>query len=390
MVLMSLGFSLAFPLISLYLVKDLGADLPTAGLFFTVQALPGLLAGVLIGRRSDRWKSRVPFLRGAVVWAGAGWLVMTLSHSPWPALVAGAVFLSLGGVLMGQVFAVLHDVMSRDGEAQPELINTTIRTAWSFGWVFGPLAGSAIATQAGIRASFLTATCLYLLCLLPLRRLRVPILPPSHGSDTRGGSWRANLPLIAFTSLCALVVSGQAIKNSYLPIDVTEHLRGSMGSYGTLMAVSPIVELIVMPLSGVLAQRLGIGRIIAAGLAMASLEYGLLTESTMLWQLYLTQAMDACVVAVVMGLGVTYAQRLSPRHPGTANGIFFSSFSVAFVLGGLIGSGGVPLLGVPHIFLIPAVCCTAACGAFLGLDRATQRRARRERLLIGLGEAAAP
>src|SRR5262249_15038003 len=154
------------------------------------------------------------------LWLGAGWLVLALSHSWWPALIAGAVFLSAGGVLMGQVFAALHDVMTRDKETQPELINTTVRTGWSFGWVFGPLLGSALATQAGIRASFAVATCLYLACLVPLRWFQVDILPPDKHAGAHDGGRHSPILLLAFTALCALVVSGQSIKNSYLPIDV--------------------------------------------------------------------------------------------------------------------------------------------------------------------------
>ena len=167
MVVMSLATSSGIPLISLYLVKEVGVGLSTAGLFFTGMALPGLILGVLLGRRSDRWRSRLPFIRGATVWVGVGWLVLALSPLPWLTVCVGAVFLSLGGALMGQLYAALHDVMTRDGEAQPQLVNTTIRTGWSFGFVFGPLVGSLLAAVIGFRAAFIAAACLYMVCLIP-------------------------------------------------------------------------------------------------------------------------------------------------------------------------------------------------------------------------------
>jgi SET family sugar efflux transporter-like MFS transporter len=372
MVMTSLAASSTLPLISLYLVKDLHASLATAGLYYTCQALPGLVLGVVLGRRSDRWRTRVPLLRGALLWSGLGWLLFAAAPTPWLALVAGALFLSVGGVVMGQTFAILADTMAENGETQRELINTIVRTGWSFGFVFGPLLGTVVATAMGFRHTFAAAACLYLLCQVPLLGLKVAIPDAIRGgaSGDRGG---ANAMLLAFTALCALAVSGQAIKNTYLPIDVTVHLKGSVRTYGTIVAVSPIVEVVVMPLSGVLAQKIAIGRLIAAGLILAVVEYLILTESTMIWQFYVTQAMDACVVAVIMGLGVTYAQRLSPRHPGAANGIFFSMFSVASILGGLIGSATVPVLGVPHVFFIPAALCALMWAVFLGIDRRAQR-----------------
>ncbi len=80
--------------------------------------------------------------RGGRDLVGVGWLTLALSPLAWLTLSVGAAFLSLGGALMGQLYATLHDVMARDGVTQPQLVNTTIRTGWSFGFVFGPSRGA--------------------------------------------------------------------------------------------------------------------------------------------------------------------------------------------------------------------------------------------------------
>jgi SET family sugar efflux transporter-like MFS transporter len=147
-----------------------------------------------------------------------------------------------------------------------------------------------------------------------------------------------------------------------------------MATVGTLMAVSPVVELVTLPLAGVLADWLGLSWMIGTGLVIAAVEYIFVAASTAVWQLYLTQAMDACVVAVVLGLGLTYAQRLSPERPGLASSLLFSAFNLSGIVGGLLGSAAVPLLGVPHVFLLPALLC-AGCGiAFVGIERAGHAR----------------
>jgi SET family sugar efflux transporter-like MFS transporter len=140
------------------------------------------------------------------------------------------------------------------------------------------------------------------------------------------------------------------------------------------VAVSPVVELVAMPLSGLLVLRFPIGRLMAVGLMVATLEYLLLSWSSALWQLYVIQAMDAWVVAVLMGLGLTYAQRLSPDRPGLASGVFSSTFGIAIFVGNLIGSASVPLLGVPHVFFIPTALCAVSLMTFLGIERASRRR----------------
>jgi SET family sugar efflux transporter-like MFS transporter len=377
MIITSIATSATTPLIALYLVRDLGVGLSTAGLFFTSLALPGLALGVLIGRRSDRWRSRIPALRGAAVWVGVGWGTLALSPSAGLSLAAGAVFLSAGGVLMGQAYAALHDVMTRDGETQPGLINTTVRTGWSFGFVFGPLLGSTVASLEGFRATFAAAACLYLFCLLPLHGLRISVPTPVAAPAAREKQGRPNFALLTFVGLCALVLSSQTIRNTYLPIHVTAQLKGSVQTYGTIVAVSPVLELITIPLAGLLSQRMAIGWLIAGGIALGAVEYAALASSTMLWQVYGTQAMDAWLVAVVLGLGVTYAQQLSPRRPGAASSLFFAAFSISSILGGLLGSAGVPVLGVPHIFLIPSGLCALAAVVCLGIELAAVRGGRR-------------
>jgi SET family sugar efflux transporter-like MFS transporter len=375
MVLTSLATSSGTPLLSLYLVRYVGVSLSAAGLFFASLALVGLVLGVVLGRRSDHWSTRIPFLRVAAGWVAAGWLVLTVSPFPWLTLSSGALFLSLGGAFMGQAFATLHDVMVRDHEAKPELINTTVRTGWSFGFVFGPLLGSFLAATVNIRAAFGVAATLYLLCLLLLRGLEIATPARSGQKAQSGAASRPNFLLLAFTAACALEISCQTIKSTYLPIDVTMHLGASITTYGTIVSLSPVVELIVMPLAGLLAQKIAISSLITIGLAIGTVEYVILATSTMLWQLYVTQAMDACVVAVVMGLGVTYAQRLSPQHAGTANSIFFASFNVAYVVGGSIGSASVPWLGVPRVFLVPIALSACSLLVFQAVQRGARRHA---------------
>jgi MFS transporter, SET family, sugar efflux transporter len=85
--------------------------------------------------------------------------------------------------------------------------------------------------------------------------------------------------------------------------------------------------------------------------------------------LYLGQVLHAGMIAVVFGLGVTYAQRLSPGSAGLAGSVFFSAQSLSALTGSLLGSGGVWLIGLPGMFFIPAAVLAAACALFVWNDR---------------------
>jgi MFS transporter, SET family, sugar efflux transporter len=373
MVLLSLAISSTQPLVTLYLVNHLHVALSQAGLFFVGEASVGLILGLLVGRWSDRWNSRLPVMRLASIWVAVGWLVFAFSSQLWLTVLVGAVFLSADAITMGQTFAALHDVMVRDGEAQPGLVNATIRTAFSLGFVLGPLLGSALAVLVSFRLAFLVAGCLNLLCLVPLYGLDVRVSSSTPREPKETGPAQTNVLLYVFVGLCTLVMTGSALRITYLPIDVTKHLGGSIGLYGTVMAVSPIAELVTMPAAALLALRFSIGKLFRLALVVATVEYLILSFNNALWQVYLTQVMDALVVAVVFGLGLTYAQQLSPGRAGLASSAFGSAFGIATLVGNLIGSVSVPFLGVPHIFFIPLATSGIALAAFIGLDRTAAR-----------------
>jgi SET family sugar efflux transporter-like MFS transporter len=61
------------------------------------------------------------------------------------------------------------------------------------------------------------------------------------------------------------------------------------------------------------------------------------------------------VWGIFAGLGIVVAQRLLPQAVATASAIFLSSTSVASALGGVAGSIGVGVVGLPIVFLVPAV-----------------------------------
>jgi SET family sugar efflux transporter-like MFS transporter len=200
--------------------------------------------------------------------------------------------------------------------------------------------------------------------------LAVPVSAGTERERSRQGHAQNNVLLYVFVGLCTLVLIGTALRITYLPIDVTKHLGGSIRQYGTVMAISPLVELITLPAAGLLALRFRIGRLFTLGLAVAPIEYLILSFNTALWQVYVTQVMDALVVAAVLGLGLTYAQHLSPGRAGLASSTFGSAFGIATLVGNLIGGVSIPILGVPHLFVIPLATSCIALVTFIGLDRA--------------------
>ncbi len=125
-----------------------------------------------------------------------------------------------------------------------------------------------------------------------------------------------------------------------------------------------------MPLAEVLADRFGLSKVLVAGFAIGAAGYLLFASSTSAWILYPGQVLHACMIAVVFGIGVTYAQRLSPGSAALAGSVFFSAQALSALTASLMGSGGVWLVGLPEMFFLPAVGVVIACALFVWNERA--------------------
>ncbi|MEV4262744.1 MFS transporter [Kribbella sp. NPDC049584] len=362
-----IGMSAATPQLTLFLVRDLGTPLPVAGLY-SVTNLAAPLAGFLVGRWSDRSRDRLVWFRICSVVGGAGWLAMAASDAVWLPFVISALALSIAGGSMATLFAACRDELSRHPTRVENRIVATIRMAFTVGWILGPVAGSWFGGLFGLRALLVgTAVCV-VAQMIPLGRQRVEryVAPPAYDSANpaepaeRSGRRRIDhmMPLLVFTAVCVLAMTGDTIKFGYLPIYMADQLHVSDTIRGAVIGIQPLLELALLPVAALLADRFGGIRAMTAGAVLGlagNLAYAL---STSVVGLFVGQALNAGLWACVGGLGVTIAQRLYPEGAGTASGVFLGAIPLGSAIGGVIGGLGVAAIGLPHVFFIPS-CLTA-------------------------------
>ena len=82
---MGVGASMAFPLLTLFFIQELGLRPAVASLFF-LTSLGGPLISIVTGRVSDRLRSRYPLILITVGWVALGWFLLSLGS----ALLVGA------------------------------------------------------------------------------------------------------------------------------------------------------------------------------------------------------------------------------------------------------------------------------------------------------------
>lgn len=359
--LSGLGASAAAPQITLFLVNDLHVSLTTAGLYY-LTSITAPVAGYLVGARSDRTGRRLGLFRLCAVAGFLGWCAMAAADRAWMPFVISAVILAFAGGAGSQLFAAVHDDLRATAGPVGDGVVSVVRMALTAGWIVGPVGGSLLATAAGPRAMFVATGVCTLAQILPMGFVRARSAPSGARVEKAAGvpaerrvGVRGMLPMLAFTCLYVFVYAGEPIKYGFLTIYMHDDLRLPTAVSGAVIGIQPLIELVLMPVAVVVARRTGMMRLMVLGAAFgvgANLCFALSGSAA---GMFAGQILMGGVWGVFAGLGIIVAQRLLPQAVATASAVFMSSTAIAGALGGLTGSLGVGLLGLPHVFLAPAL-----------------------------------
>jgi MFS transporter, SET family, sugar efflux transporter len=364
MFLAGVGTSSAAPQIVLFLVKELGAPLQVAGLYY-LTSLAAPLVGYFVGRHSDRIGERLGLFRLGALAGFFGWLGIALSTQVWMPFLISIVFLALSGAAAPQLFAAVRDNLDQNAQGSGETVVSIVRMALTAGWIVGPVIGAWVATATSLRVMlFLTAWC-SLAQIIPMgtlkqKRLRRSVAACVDIKTVPGSYGRAIWLLLAFTSLYVLATAGESVKYGFLPLYMDERLHLQPAVRGAVIGVQPLVELAIMPFSVMLARRVGLLWLMCIGALFGIVANICFATSSSAAGMFVGQILMGVLWGIFASLGIISAQRFLPTAVATASAIFMSSYSVSSALGGLIGGLGVGLVGLPNVFFIPAAFASLA------------------------------
>ncbi len=374
--LSALGISAAAPQIASFLVNDLHASLTAAGLFYLTN-LAAPVAGFLVGRRSDRTGRRLGLFRACAVAGFVGWLGIAYSSQLWMPYVISAVIGGFAGAATSQLFAAVHDELKAHPGPNNDGVVAVVRMALTGGWVVGPVAGSLLAAQTSLRTMLAVTAVCSLVQIVPLgfRRTRHATVATEHAPEAghSGPGVRAMLPLLAFTGLYVLVYAGEPIKYAYLPLYMNGQLHFAAGLSGAIIGIQPLVEIVLMPLAVLVARRTGMVRLMILGAAFGVAANICFATTGNAGGLFAGQILMGGVWGIFATLGIIVAQRLLPTAVATASAIFMSSTALSSALGGTAGGVGADVIGLPHVFLIPAALALLGAGGLAVMARSIGR-----------------
>ncbi|MCA9833281.1 MAG: MFS transporter [Thermomicrobiales bacterium] len=360
-----IGGAAITPQISSFLVNEMGASLSVAGMYY-LTSLTAPIAGYMVGTRSDRTGQRLVFFRICSFLGFLGWLAFAYAPALWMPFVISATILAVAGAAMGQLFAAIRDHVAAHPSSVGDGVIAYIRMAMTAGWMIGPVIGTTIAAATSTRwVAVFTSVCA-LLQILPLTAVRtspqVP-LPTQTGLSVQVPTkvtWSQLTPVLIFTALCLNINASETVKYAFLPIFMTDELHLSASLQGIAIGMQPFVELPLIPVAFALSHKVGSMRMAAAAALIAALGNLIFVFADGAFGAIAGQACMGVVWGIMAGLGIIIAQRLLPMAVATASGIYLNTGAIGSAYGGFLGGIGASTLGLPTVFILPAIWCALA------------------------------
>jgi len=387
LVISGIGISVTAPQMTLFLVGELRLSTTAAGLYY-VTNLATPIAGYVLGTLSDRAGSRLLVFRLSALAGCAGWVLMAFATQPWAPFAINIALLSAAGAGAAQLQAAARDELDRHPTPADNQVVAITRMAMAIGWIVGPVIGAVLGAVLGLRPLLFVTGVSLLVSLVPLigagpaRPRRRSVAPPADILPARQRRPRSDgprsdrtgpmAPLLLFTGIYVLIMCGETVKLAYLPLYMDRELHVDAAVRGAIIGFQPLVEVMLMPLAAVLADRFGIARVLYTGAATAVAAHLCYAAAgdlpAHLALLVAGQFLMAGVIATFGVLGVTVAQRFQPSRVGMASSVFLSAFAINGAVGGLIGSIGTSWLGLPHLFWISASLAALGTIALFALN----------------------
>ncbi len=330
------GAAFFIPTLSLFLSNEVGAKPLWVGIFYTVNALAGIVVSQWLAKRSDKRGSRKKLIQLCCLAGVVSCLLFACSRSYLLLLTLGIVLLSVGATTSPQLFALAREYSEQQGRSAT-MFSAIMRTQFSLAWVAGPPLAFAIATTYGFTALFTLGSVAYLLSLWVVWRSLPDLGKVTSGQPLpRRCVWQnRDVRLLFMASVCLWTCNSMYLIN--MPLYLSQELMLPQALAGWMMGLAAALEIPVMLLAGYGSRWVGKKPMMLFAAFAGVLFYsGLTLLPTGPVTLLSLQLCNGIFIGIVAGMGMTYFQDLMPGQPGEATTLFSNSIRSGAILGGCV------------------------------------------------------
>ncbi|HDS1151524.1 TPA: MFS transporter [Pluralibacter gergoviae] len=329
--------ALQAPTLSLFLSREVGAQPFWVGLFYTVNAIAGIVISLLLAKRSDSRGDRRRLIMFCCLMAVANALLFAFNRHYLTLVTCGVLLAALASTAMPQLFALAREYADSSAR-EVVMFSSVMRAQLSLAWVIGPPLAFMLALNYGFTVMFSIAAGIFALSLL-LIALALPSVPRvEQAADvavTEVSGWRdSNVRMLFVASVLMWTCNTMYIID--MPLWITSDLGLPERLAGLLMGTAAGLEIPAMILAGYLVKRVGKRCMMVTAVAAGVLFYAGLILFHSREALLALQLFNAVFIGIVAGIGMLWFQDLMPGRAGAATTLFTNSISTGVILAGVI------------------------------------------------------
>ncbi|MEA3324093.1 MAG: MFS transporter [Euryarchaeota archaeon] len=306
-----------------------------SALVFSVFGLFAAASYPVMGRLSDRLDSRKPFVLAGF----AGFTVLAVACAEVNTFEQLLIVRALQGIMVGvmvpAILAMLTNVSTQDSRGRSIGIYSTIR---SIGPAAGPAAGGIVAGALGYGAGFYACAALGLISLLLVNR----IVKETHESRTQeirddGTDHISDGELKLFVYATFTTMLAIMIVATLLPVYEVQ-MNASVGGLGVSLSAYFSARLLFQTPIGILSDRIGKRRMVAAGLSITAVLLLGMAHVTSVIQLFALMFIAGITSAAVnVPALASGADLASPGMVGQQMSLFPMASAIGMVIGPMLG-----------------------------------------------------
>ncbi|GGH39456.1 sugar efflux transporter [Paenibacillus segetis] len=362
MFLQGMAISLSAPFLSIYFTEQLGVSVGVFGIFLSVTLIAGIWISMLIGRRSDHGMNRKNIYLFSTICNALAYSGYLLIKDFTILFIYMTVFTALGALGMPQLFAIAREAVSKSNLTDHAFANSTLRSAFSLGFITGPLIGTLLIAAVGFSGIFSGTIGVFLLvALLIFLFLKSNVeLKASSTEVKKVTNFRLtqNRHILLPFLILVFMYTAHWMSSINTALFITHNLGGTTSDVGLVSSICAALEIPFMIMLGLLSAKYSNRILMMWGALLGGAYYIVILISGEMWQMLAAQILLAVFVAVISAIGISYIQDLLPTMPGYASTLFSNSSTIGRLIGSLLGGGLASVVGYRYSFVFCLILVT--------------------------------
>ena len=335
--MMGIAGALQAPTLSLYLSREVGVQPFWVGLFYTVNAVAGIVVSLALAKRSDSRGDRRKLIMFCCLMAVGNALLFAFNRHYLTLITCGVLLASIANAAMPQLFALAREYADSSAR-EVVMFSSVMRAQLSLAWVIGPPLAFMLALNYGFTTMFSIAAGIFAVSLA-LIALTLPsvarVEQPADAEQNPVSGWKdSNVRMLFIASTLMWTCNTMYIID--MPLWISSDLGLPDSLAGILMGTAAGLEIPAMILAGYYVKRFGKRRMMVTAVAAGVMFYIGLIFFHSHTSLLVLQLFNAVFIGIVAGIGMLWFQDLMPGRAGAATTLFTNSISTGVILAGIV------------------------------------------------------